>query len=161
MINKFLEIVADYQIELQDMSNDELYLKELHSFSINGSHLNQLTGLINEKIKIADTFSHYIVEICEPKQIKILRRIVEEYEYRIEQFKISEFDIDEFEMLKKVTVSIDLLFGIDVSYYVTLSNIFSESIIYDVQKYFVDNIDYEITYDELTKILRGKGYVKK
>ena len=61
MIKELLENVEEYKIELQYLSDAEIERKEFHSFTINEKQLSELTGMINEKIKIADTFTHYII----------------------------------------------------------------------------------------------------
>ena len=160
MIEKLDENVRDYEIELQNLSYSEIEEKENDSFTINGNHLNELSGLINEKIKIADTFTHYIIEKCNPIHINILRKFVEEYEKKVEQIKEGNFDIDDIENLKMLTVSINLLFGIDVSYYTILYKIYSESKISDICNYFYKNINYELNYDNFCTVIRGKGLNK-
>lgn len=161
MIEQLQENIEEYEMELGILTNSEIQKKEIASFTINGKHLNELTGLINEKIKISYAFSHNIIEKCHPKQINILRKFIEEYERRVELLKISKFNLEDIELLKKVTVLIDLLFDIDVSYYTTLENLYHESKIYDVYNYFCDNIDYELNYEELCTIIKGKGFVNK
>jgi hypothetical protein len=143
------------------LSESEIQLKEIDSFTINGKQLSELTGIINEKIKISDTFTFYILERCKPSQVKVLRRFVEEYEKKVELLKNGDFTLEDIELLKMVTVSIDLLFRIDVSYYNSLFVMYQESKIYNVCNYFEDNIDYELNYDDLCKVIKGKGLGKK
>ena len=57
MIENFQENIKEYEIELQNLSESEIQLKEIDSFTINGKQLSELTGIINEKIKISDTFT--------------------------------------------------------------------------------------------------------
>lgn len=161
MIEKLQENVNEYEIELQNLSDREIEKKEFDSFTINGNHLNELTGIINEKIKIADTFTHFIIEKCKPNQVNIIRKFVEEYEKKVELLKIDGFNIEDIEMLQMVTVSIDLLFGIDVSYYTALSKMYSEERIYNVCNYFYENINYELSYEELCNAIKRKGLGKK
>lgn len=161
MIEKLQENIEEYEMELQNLSDSEIQKKEIDSFTINGKHLSELTGIINEKIKISDTFTHYIIEKCKPSQINTLRRFIEEYERKVELLKIGEFDFEDIELLKMVTVSIELLFGIDVSYYISLSKMYSESKMYNVYNYFYDNLDYELNYEDLCTVIKRKGFGKK
>ncbi len=160
MIEKLEEIIQDYEVELQDLSDDELRIKENDSFTINGKLLDEIPGIVNEKIKIADTFTHYIIEKCKPSHVNILRRFVEDYERQVELLKSGMLGINEIEMLKMITVAIDLLFGIDVSYYTVLSRMYSESRIDKIYNYFNENIDYSLDYNELCTAIKRKGYGK-
>ena len=160
MIEKLEEIIQDYEVELQDLSDDELRIKENDSFTINGKLLDEIPGIVNEKLKIADTFTHYIIEKCKPSHVNILRRFVEDYERQVELLKSDMLGINEIEMLKMITVAIDLLFGIDVSYYTVLSRMYSESRIDKIYNYFNENIDYSLDYNELCTAIKRKGYGK-
>lgn len=160
MIEKLEEIIQDYEVELQDLSDDELRIKENDSFTINGKLLDEIPGIVNEKIKIADTFTHYIIEKCKPSHVNILRRFVEDYERQVELLKSGMLGINEIEILKMITVAIDLLFGIDVSYYTVLSRMYSESRIDKIYNYFNENIDYSLDYNELCTAIKRKGYGK-
>lgn len=160
MIEKLEETIQDYEAELQNLSDSELEIKENDSFTINGHRLDEVPGIVNEKIKIADTFTHYVIERCKPNHVNILRRFVEEYERQVELLKNGMLSIEEIEMLKMVTVSIDLLFGIDVSYYTVLSRMYSESRINKIYNYFAENIDYSLDYNELCISIKRKGYGK-
>ena len=153
MIKELLENVEEYKIELQYLSDAEIERKEFDSFTINGKQLSELTGMINEKIKIADTFTHYIIEKCNPSQVNVLRKFIEEYETRVELLKNGELNLEDIEKLRMVTVSIELLFGIDVSYYTSLKQMFLEATIYDVCNYFYENINYELKYEDLCDLL--------
>jgi len=160
MIEKLEETIQDYEVELQDLSDDELEIKENDSFTINGNRLSQIPGIVNEKIKITDTFTHYIIERCNPSHVNILRRFVEDYERQVELLKSRMLGSEEVEQLKMVTVAIDLLFGIDVSYYTVLSRMFSESKIDRIYNYFNENINYNLSYNELCTAIKRKGYGK-
>ena len=57
-----------------------------------------------------------------------------------------------------VTVAIDLLFEIDVSYYTKLREMYIETTIEKMYDYFEENIDHELNYDNLCIVLKKKGY---
>lgn len=158
MIEKLKDTISDYREELQDLSYEEIKYKEEASFTINGYQLNEITGLVNEKIKIADTFTHYIIEKCKPSHANVLRRFVEEYEKQVDLFKNGLLDEEELENLKMVTVAIDLLFEIDVSYYTKLREMYIEATIEKMYDFFEENIDHELNYGNLCMVLNKKGY---
>lgn len=158
MIERLKDTILDYGEELSALSNEEIEKKQEESFTINGYHLNEIAGLVNEKIKIADTFTHYIIEKCKPSYANNLRRFVEEYERQIDLFKNGYLDEGELENLKNITVAIDLLFEIDVSYYTNLKEMYLESTIGKLYDYFEENIDHKLNYDNLCIILNKKGY---
>jgi len=158
MIEKLENTIQEYQTELQELTYDEIEKKEEDSFTINGIRLDEIAGIVNEKIKIADTFTHYIIEKCKPNQVKILRKFIEEYERKIDLLKSGMLNFDEIDELKNITVAIDLLFGIDVSYYTLLSSMFSDMKIDRIYNYFSENINYNLNYEELRSSLEMKGY---
>jgi len=158
MIEKLENTIIEYQTELQELTYDEIEKKEEDSFTINGIRLDEIAGIVNEKIKIADTFTHYIIERCKPNQVKILRKFIEEYERKIDLLKSGMLNFDEIDELKNITVAIDLLFGIDVSYYTLLSSMFSDMKIDRIYNYFSENINYNLNYEELRSSLEMKGY---
>jgi len=158
MIEKLENTIQEYQTELQELTYDEIEKKEEDSFTINGIRLDEIAGIVNEKIKIADTFTHYIIERCKPNQVKILRKFIEEYERKIDLLKSGMLNFDEIDELKNITVAIDLLFGIDVSYYTLLSSMFSDMKIDRIYNYFSENINYNLNYEELRSSLEMKGY---
>jgi len=158
MIEKLENTIQEYQTELQELTYDEIEKKEEDSFTINGIRLDEIAGIVNEKIKIADTFTHYIIEKCKPNQVKILRKFVEEYERKVELLKSGMLNFEEVEELKNITIAIDLLFGIDVSYYTLLSTMFSDMKIDRIYNYFSENINYNLNYEGLRSSLEMKGY---
>ena len=158
MIERLKDTILDYREELGTLSYEEIEKKQLDSFTINSYQLSEIAGLVNEKIKIADTFTRYIIEKCKPSHTNNLRRFVEEYERQVDLFKNGFLDESELENLKNVTVAIDLLFEIDVSYYINLSEMYLESTIVKMFDYFEANIDYELNYAILCMILNKKGY---
>ena len=158
MIERLKDTIYDYGEELRDLSYEEIEKKQKDSFTINANQLNDIAGLVNEKIKIADTFTHYIIEKCKPSHANILRRFVEDYERQIDLLKNGFLDEEELENLKMVTVAIDLLFEIDVSYYTKLREMFIEATIEKMYDYFEKNIDYELNYGDLCIVLNKKGY---
>jgi len=85
---------------------------------------------------------------------------VEDYERQVELLKSRMLGSEEVEQLKMVTVAIDLLFGIDVSYYTVLSRMFLESKIVIIYNYFNENIDYNLNDNELCTAIKRKGYGK-
>jgi len=95
MIEKLENTIIEYQTELQELTYDEIEKKEEDSFTINGIRLDEIAGIVNEKIKIADTFTHYIIEKCKPNQVKILRKFIEEYERKIDLLKSGMLNFDE------------------------------------------------------------------
>jgi hypothetical protein len=158
MIEELKEKIFDYKEELRYLSYEEIEQMEEDSFIINDNRFNELSGLINERIKISDTFTHYIIERCRPKHANILRRFVEEYEKQVDLFKNGLLDREEIENLKMVTIAIDLLFGIDVSYYTKLNEMFHNGNIQMIYYYFVNNIDYGLSYSAICEVLNKKGY---
>ena len=158
MIEKLEETIKDYEEELKGLTTKEINEKEDKCFTINGNRLNEIAGIINEKIKISDTFTRYIIERCAPNQINTLRNLVENYERQVELFK--EGLITDIESLKMTTVSINLLFGMDVSYYSTLQTMYSKSIVNNIYNYFSECIDKELNYIDLQEIIHGKGFDK-
>ena len=158
MIEKLENTILEYQTELQELTYDEIEKKEEDSFTINGIRLEEIAGILNEKIKIADTFTNYIIEKCKPNQVKILRKFVEEYERKVELLKSGILNFEEVEELKNITIAIDLLFGIDVSYYTLLSTMFSDMKIDRIYNYFSENINYNLNYEGLRSSLEMKGY---
>lgn len=161
MIENLEETIHDYDMELQSLREEEIIQKEYDSFTINGNHLKFITGIINEKIKIADTFSHYTIEKCNPKYVSILRKLIEEYEGQIEQIKSSDISPDQIDIVIQITISLDLLLGVDVSFYTVLAKMYHDYTIEKVYDYFHDNIDYELTYESLSDVITGRGYRKK
>jgi len=67
-------------------------------------------------------------------------------------------NFEEVEELKNITIAIDLLFGIDVSYYTLLSTMFSDMKIDRIYNYFSENINYNLNYEGLRSSLEMKGY---
>ena len=161
MIERFEQNIEDYKEELDNLSDNELLVKERHSFMRDGKPLNELEAIRNEKIKISKTFTRYIIERCKPSQVNPLRRLVESYEQRIDSLKKNRIDINELENLKKMTVVIDLLFGIDISYYFALEELYRNSKIYDIFEYISELIDYKINFDNIYQMIQTKGYGRK
>ena len=161
MIERFKQNIEDYRVELNNLLDNELLVKERNSFMRNGKPLNELAAIRNERMKISKTFSRYIIERCKPSQVNPLRRLVESYEERIDLLKKNEIDFDELESLKKMTVVLDLLFDIDVSYYFALEKLYRNSQIYDIYSYISDCIDQEISFDNIYEMIQVKGYGRK
>ena len=157
MIDKLEDIVNDYELELQKLTPEEIITKENDSFRVSGEVLSPITRLINEKIKISDTFTHYIIEKCNPAHVKILRKFIEEYENSVECLRDCAYYSNGAEMIEMITISINLLFGMDISYYQTLSQLFSESRVDNICNYFYENIDSELTVDGLFYAIKSNG----
>ena len=108
MIKTFLEMLELYKEDLATLTRQEF--EEL-------GDLSDRTRLINEKIKISNMFSRYIIERCKPSEVNPLRRLVEEYEYKVGLYKDGLAEEDDFSDLKDMTAFIDILFGMDTPYY--------------------------------------------
>ena len=160
MIERLRESIYEYFYEFTNpsVSIDSLAVIENDAFTINGNKLDNMAGITNERIKISETFTHYIIEKCDPKHVNILRRFVEDYERQVELAKNDMFSYDALEQLKEVTVTIDLLFGIDVSYCTKLHQMFMEGKESSIIEYFSENIDHELSYYDLCTALNKGGF---
>ena len=146
MINTFLETLESYRDDLSTLTRIEF--EEL-------GDLNDRTRLINEKIKISNMFSRYIIERCKPSEVNPLRRLVEEYEYRVGVYKDEMSEEKDFSDLKNMTAFIDILFGMDTPYYDSAYEIINGE---NLDKIIdcVANMDYD--YETIQSyIIKGKG----
>ena len=158
MIKSLDRSIKSYERELSKLNETEIYQREYNSFCFNGEHLHEIPGMINEKIKISDTFTHYIIERCDPRHVSSLRRFVEEYEERVSYLaETRSEDVDTYG-LKETTVAINLLFDMDISYYSVLVQMMYESKLERVRDYFKENIGQGLTYEGLCNAINRKGY---
>ena len=147
MIKTFLETLESYRDDLETLTREEF--EEL-------GDLNDRTRLINEKIKISNMFSRYIIERCKPSEVNPLRRLVEEYEYRVGVYKDGILEEKDFSDLKNMTAFIDILFGMDTPYYDSVYEIINGE---NLEKLIecVENSDYRYeTIDSYINKGRGK-----
>lgn len=146
MIRTFLETLESYRDDLETLTMEEF--EEL-------GDLNDRTRLINEKIKISNMFSRYIIERCKPSEVNPLRRLVEEYEYRVGVYKDGMSEEKDFSDLKNMTAFIDILFGMDTPYYDSVYEIVNGE---NLEKLIecVENSDYRYETIE-TYINNGRG----
>lgn len=146
MIKTFLETLESYRDDLETLTREEF--EEL-------GDLNDRTRLINEKIKISNMFSRYIIERCKPSEVNPLRRLVEEYEYRVGVYKDGMSEEKDFSDLKNMTAFIDILFGMDTPYYDSVYEIVNGE---NLEKLIecVENSDYRYETIE-TYINKGRG----
>lgn len=146
MIKTFLETLESYRDDLETLTRSEF--EEL-------GDLNDRTRLINEKIKISNMFSRYIIERCKPSEVNPLRRLVEEYEYRVGVYKDGILEEKDFSDLKNMTAFIDILFGMDTPYYDSVYEIVNGE---NLEKLIecVENSDYRYETIE-TYINKGRG----
>lgn len=152
MIEKLRELVIEYETEILESSYDIILQKEQSTLK----NLNERTFLLNEKIKISDTFTHYVIERCKPSEVSPLRHLVEEYEEQIELFKDNYLDSEEYIMLRNITVVLDLLLGIDISYYSNLYELINQDKIEELIDYFEQNISFRLSYDDIYAIIKGR-----
>lgn len=143
MINTFLDSIDSYRKDLDTFTQEEY--REL-------GNLSDRTILIREKIKIANMFSRYIIERCKPSEVNSLRRLVEDYEYRVEVCA-DDVEIGEgFPDLKNMTAFIDMLFGMDTPYYESVYNIVYNERLDDIISY-VSNGEYN--YETILSYIKG------
>lgn len=153
MIDNFRELILSYVEEYQAYSASEILSNEIKSTS----GFNSRTVLINERIKVSDTFTHYIIERCKPSEVTPLRKLVEEYEKYVAIIKDSELSGEHYDDIKNVTVVLDILFGIDVTYSSNLYELIQEEKIDKIADYLEENFGYELSYDSLINIINGYG----
>lgn len=138
MLNEFINSVNDYIKELSSLSPEDINEKEREATSINGLKLEDLPMLVNEKIKIISSFSEYVIELIPPSSTNTYRRLIDDYNKIITIF-ISNPNYEHYDEIKKLTVALELILGIDVSFYNILANMFYEGKINSLYEYMRDN----------------------
>lgn len=153
MIENFRDMLLSYEEEYQNMTDSEIYIDEVQAIG----KLSPRTILINERIKISDTFTHYIIERCKPSEVTPLRRLVEGYEKSIAIIKDSDLNSDDYYDARNITVVLDVLFGIDVTYSSNLYYLIQEGKMEKVSDYLEREMLYDLSYDNLMSIIKGYG----
>ncbi len=138
MLNEFINSVNDYIKELSSLSPEDINEKEREATSINGLKLEDLPMLVNEKIKIISSFSEYVIELIPPSSTNTYRRLIDDYNKIITIF-ISNPNYEHYDEIKNLTVALELILGIDVSFYNILANMFYEGKINSLYEYMRDN----------------------
>lgn len=95
---------------------------------------DDLSFLYNEKEKISNAFTYSIIERCDSSEVYSLRKFIEEYEREVYNILNVEHKVND--RIKKKTVFIDLLFGIDISYFTTFRKMFDKD--HDFNYYFTE-----------------------
>ena len=155
MLDNFKDILLSYEEEYKNFSESEILHDEFQSVG----KFNPRTILINERIKVSDTFTHYIIERCKPSEVTPLRRLVEEYEKNVAIIKDNELSGEEYFDVRNMTVVLDVLFGIDVTYSSNLYMLIQEGKMDKVSNYLERYMTYDLSFESVMSVI--KGYEKK
>ena len=153
MIDNFRDLILSYAEEYKEFFESEI----LSSESQSTSSFSPRTVLINERIKVSDTFTHYIIERCKPSEVTPLRKLVEEYEKHVAIIKDNGLSGEDYNDIRDITVLLDVLFGIDVTYSSNLYRLILDGKMEKVADYLDKNIAYELSYDSLLSVIKGTG----
>lgn len=157
MINEFNNSIREYYYELSSLTPDEIRKRETDSISLNGVTLYELPALINEKLKINSSFSDYVIETIPPHETNRLRRLIEDYNERITLY-LDNQEYDNLVDLKRLTISIELLFGIDVSFLETLATMYQDDKMEKLYEYINQNEEISLSgIDEVINRNHGRS----
>lgn len=143
--NNLIEGKNEFIEEIQGLTEKAISSLEEESFTVKGKRLNEVASLINEKIKIYEISYQYILEKCERRHVSTLRQITDKFLNYIDM----SIEKEEYEIAKRLIVIFDLMFGIDISYYVTLKKLYENGLLEEICDYIINEIDNGISFDKL------------